>query len=140
METTPLPTTLEEAYKYASKNGRIVPWAGYGEHIDLTCKNHPDLRWSTKNINCIGARNIFFSSNWQKNMASEFKDECQCSGTDLELVVPNNWQEKLVPLRIVHCGCCKEAICEENSNFSWGSCKKCFDARCGVSNTGPKCK
>ena len=44
----------------ATDDGRIVAWAVYGQHIALTCKNHPDLRWSTKNIEYIGARHIFF--------------------------------------------------------------------------------
>lgn len=30
----------------------------YGTHIPMTCKNHPNLRWNTKNI---GGRSIFFS-------------------------------------------------------------------------------
>lgn len=46
------------------------------EHITLTCKNHPDLNWSTKNIGCIGARSIFF------NKVSQI--ECPCSIADLE--------------------------------------------------------
>lgn len=33
-----------------------------GVHISLRCKNHPNLRWSTKNIGWIGARSIFFAS------------------------------------------------------------------------------
>lgn len=44
-------------------------------HIELKCKNHPDLRWSTKNIDFIGARGIFFSS-YQGG-------ECACPGSDL---------------------------------------------------------
>lgn len=32
----------------------------YGEALALTCRNHPNLRWQTKNIDWIGARSIFF--------------------------------------------------------------------------------
>ncbi len=28
--------------------------------VHLYCEDHPDLRWSTKNIGGIGARSIFF--------------------------------------------------------------------------------
>lgn len=44
----------------------------YGRHIPLTCKNHPELRWSTKNIGNIGQRSIFAITN-----------ECACSLADL---------------------------------------------------------
>jgi hypothetical protein len=30
------------------------------DKVMLTCVNHPDLRWMTKNISHIGARSIFF--------------------------------------------------------------------------------
>lgn len=42
-------------------DGRIVDSAPYGQHIPLTCENHPELRWHTKNISPIGARSIFFA-------------------------------------------------------------------------------
>lgn len=48
----------------------------YGQHIRLTCKHHPDLRWSTKNIAPIGARSIFFLGD---------SGECSCPGSDLIL-------------------------------------------------------
>jgi len=41
----------------------IDPNQEYGKHIVLTCKLHPDLRWSTKNISYIGARTLFFNGN-----------------------------------------------------------------------------
>ena len=63
----------------ATDDGRIVAWAVYGQHIALTCKNHPDLRWSTKNIEYIGARHIFFLG---KGM------ECDCPARDLHVVEP----------------------------------------------------
>jgi hypothetical protein len=39
---------------------RITPKAAYGQHIKLTCKDHPELSWSTKNIDRIGCRTIFY--------------------------------------------------------------------------------
>jgi hypothetical protein len=42
----------------------IDPEQPWGEHIMLTCKNHPNLRWHTKNISYIGARSIFFSGGY----------------------------------------------------------------------------
>lgn len=53
----------------------IDPSQPYGQHIALTCKNHPNLRWSTKNIDFIGARSIFYFS--------ETEPECDCSGDNL---------------------------------------------------------
>lgn len=47
----------------------------YGQHIKLTCKNHPELAWSTKNIDFIGARSIFYVTTDQP--------ECSCPGADL---------------------------------------------------------
>lgn len=55
----------------------IVPTVQYGRHIALTCRNHPDLRWSTKNIWHIGARSIFATG-----------EECPCPGSDL-IVAPD---------------------------------------------------
>jgi len=52
----------------------ICPWHEYGEHIRLQCKNHPNLRWSTKNIDFIGARTIFYDSN---------ETECKCNASSL---------------------------------------------------------
>lgn len=77
-----------------------------GEHIPLTCKNHPELRWSTKNIGAqrengevILARNIFFfGMATEANPSGEmfpkdengnylpFPKECPCSGKDLRVV------------------------------------------------------
>lgn len=59
-------------------DGRIVDWAEYGQHIDLTCRNHPDLIWSTKNISHIGARKIFYNLEGVPG-----KPECSCSVRDL---------------------------------------------------------
>lgn len=40
---------------------RILKNHERGAHIALTCRNHPNLRWTTKNIGFIGARSIFFA-------------------------------------------------------------------------------
>jgi hypothetical protein len=57
----------------------IDPSQPWGQHIALTCKNHPDLRWSTKNISYLGARSIFYTS-WQT------APECACPMSDLIVV------------------------------------------------------
>lgn len=49
----------------------IDPNQGYGVHIALFCADHPELRWTTKNIDGIGCRSIFF------NPTSG--TECDCS-------------------------------------------------------------
>jgi len=59
----------------------IDPTQPWGDHIALTCVNHPDLRWHTKNIDFIGARSIFFSD-WHKPGIVE----CACPGADLIVV------------------------------------------------------
>lgn len=58
----------------------IDPDQPYGQHIALTCRNHPELRWNTKNISYIGARSIFFAS------ARQGATECSCPMSDLEVV------------------------------------------------------
>ena len=60
---------------------RITTKAPYGQHIDLQCVNHPDLRWSTKNIDFIGARTIFYALG-----VSNAPRECSCPRKDLEPV------------------------------------------------------
>jgi hypothetical protein len=124
VQRTPLPQTVEEAYEYAQKNCRIVPWAPYGQHIQLRCKNHPQLSWSTKNIRFIGARSVFFGLNGIKEA------ECSCSINRLEPVIPENWKDLVVPLSIIKCSCCKEELQEEREHTHL-SCCECFDKRCG---------
>ena len=58
----------------------IDPTQEYGQHIALTCVNHQDLRWSTKNIGWIGARSIFYSGRF------DGQAECSCSIRDLIVV------------------------------------------------------
>jgi hypothetical protein len=55
----------------------------YGQHIALCCKNHPNLRWSTKNIAPIGARSVFFL------YGNDFQLECDCPGSDLQVCSDN---------------------------------------------------
>jgi hypothetical protein len=63
--------------------GRIRTDVEYGAHIDLMCVNHPDLRWSTKNIGHIGARSIF----WMPPRPYDGTEECTCSVNDLLPVI-----------------------------------------------------
>lgn len=64
---------------------RITTKAPYGQRIRLTCKNHPELEWSTKNIGSTRdgkiyrERSIFFDL-WHAD-----KEECSCPGSDLSL-------------------------------------------------------
>jgi len=54
---------------------RIVKTVPRHQMIILRCKNHPELRWATKNIEYIGARSIFYNSK---------EPECSCKAKDLE--------------------------------------------------------
>jgi len=63
--------------------GKLREDVPYGQHIGLTCKNHPEKRWSTKNIAPIGARSIFYNLTCNPDMGPE----CNCSGDDL-IVLP----------------------------------------------------
>lgn len=69
-------------------------------HVILTCRNHPDLRWSCKSIafspkrGYNGARNIFFAGVLDKSTkphpdAPEI--ECRCPTTDLILAPEDQW-------------------------------------------------
>jgi len=58
---------------------RICPHHKYGEHIELSCRKHPDKKWSTKNISCIGARHIFYNLFNVPDMGPE----CDCSASEL---------------------------------------------------------
>ena len=59
---------------------RILDSAEHGEHISLTCVNHPHLRWSTKNIAPIGCRTLFFPSAMDVDSTDV---ECDCPLRDL---------------------------------------------------------
>lgn len=69
-------------------------------HITLTCRNHLDLAWSTKNLGWIGARSIFFfgwrgvvggdpCSHRMVNAEDALAIECACPGDDLLIVLPD---------------------------------------------------
>jgi len=60
---------------------RITQKAPYGQHITLTCKKHPLLNWSTKNISPIGARSIFYNLDSDETMGRE----CDCPASNLEV-------------------------------------------------------
>ena len=61
-------------------------------HIYLSCKNHPEKRWNTKNIDFIGARSIFYNLWYDPNMGPE----CPCSIKDLyhDHAVMKEWSKK----------------------------------------------
>lgn len=54
---------------------RIIETIPYGQHITLTCRKHPDLRWSTKNISHIGARSLFFDGDGRPEFGIIGRDE-----------------------------------------------------------------
>lgn len=66
----------------AGLEGRIIKGAEYGQQIALTCVNHPDKRWSTKNISPIGCRRIF----WNLFNEGGMGQECDCELSDLRPV------------------------------------------------------
>ena len=71
---------LEDERDRVQKNETIDPSQPWGQHIALTCVNHPDLRWTPKNISHIGARHIFFAGDG---------GECACPARDL-IVAPRD--------------------------------------------------
>lgn len=62
---------------------RITKQFSHGQHIDLYCVNHPEKRWSTKNIDGIGCRTIFYNLSCEPGMGAE----CDCPAKDLRPVV-----------------------------------------------------
>ncbi len=68
----------------ATEDGRITDKTYHGDMISLTCVNHPNKRWLTKNIMCIGARSIIWvgMDNYQRGEL----EECDCPITDLKVV------------------------------------------------------
>ena len=56
---------------------RITKQFPYGEHIELSCIHHPEKRWSTKNIDGIGCRTIFYNLFGDRDMGPEC--DCPCS-------------------------------------------------------------
>lgn len=72
-------------------NDRISDDFPWGEHIALKCKDHPDKRWSTKNIGYIGARSLFYNLFNIPDMGPE----CSCS---IKLLVPLTLEESLADI------------------------------------------
>lgn len=70
---------------------RITKQFPHGQHIDLFCVNHPDKRWSTKNIDGIGCRSIFYNLSGDMEMGPE----CDCPGRDLRPVVYPDMPEEV---------------------------------------------
>jgi hypothetical protein len=76
---------------YPWSNGDTIEGAKKdSSSVSLTCKNHPDLRWNTKNIMYIGARSIFFFGRYKEGeIACEtwedgsYVRECECPFGDL---------------------------------------------------------
>lgn len=64
-------------------------------HVTLTCKKHPNLRWSCKSIAYTpghgynGARNIFFTGPKDEKVTP--LNECICKGKDLILAPEDPW-------------------------------------------------
>jgi hypothetical protein len=78
-------TELVKTYEQVL-DGRISTKAPYGMMIALTCANHPNLSWSTKNIGhgaadgtgVYLARSIFFNHDFSQ-------PECDCPGSMLRV-------------------------------------------------------
>ena len=71
---------------------RITNKARYGEHIELICINHPALVWSTKNIDSIGCRTIFYNLGGD----IDYPQECDCKSGSL-MVSPQYMELPDVP-------------------------------------------
>lgn len=63
-------------------------------HVTLTCKHHPELRWSCKSIafnypdgGYNGARHIFFNG----AVNDKYAPECSCPPSDLILAPGEVW-------------------------------------------------
>jgi hypothetical protein len=67
-------------------------------HVSITCKNHPDLRWSCKSIawsnGYNGSRRLFFNGVYKGRLYADgsgtecdrfAKPECSCSADELTL-------------------------------------------------------
>lgn len=70
-------------------------------HVTLTCKNHPNLRWSCKSIayspgvGYNGQRHIFFMGSadapWDVVKDGKVIAECACPSTELVLAPDDPW-------------------------------------------------
>lgn len=89
LDSNTTPTEAREIM--VTSDDRITTLAERHEHIALTCRNHPDKRWSTKNIGHIGARSIFYNLMSVEGMGPE----CNCSANDLVPVLELEWEQLL---------------------------------------------
>ena len=66
---------------YTPPDDRICKEHDRDSFLALACKDHPELRWGTKNIGFIGARSFFFNI-FNGGHYSQIKEgviECPCS-------------------------------------------------------------
>jgi hypothetical protein len=85
---------VEEEQSPSWPDDRLVKCCRRGEHIALTCKDHPTLKWSTKNIH---GRTLFFfglrkgfglptEGGWENEFITaegELVKECNCPASSL---------------------------------------------------------
>lgn len=76
--------TIEALTRTGNPDDKIVAHAENGEHIPLTCINHPTKLWTTKNIQHIGARRIFYNLSNVQGMGPE----CDCPASCLRPIKP----------------------------------------------------
>lgn len=76
-------------------NDKILSTRPYGEHINLTCRNHPNLRWSTKNIAPLGCRSIFYWGTKEQHDEHSFVREPECSCPASDLILAPEYDEEL---------------------------------------------
>lgn len=71
-------------YNGSSTNNKDVP-----SHARLTCKNHPDLRWLTKNPYQRGLHYLGLADDIEitKENAKYMWQECDCAFIDLVVIV-----------------------------------------------------
>ena len=81
-------TILERVEGYVNKYG-VVPTDSLlrnlrvtSDNLNLTCKNHPEQQWITKNVGPIGSSRIFFQG------PGATDQECVCAYEDLRVLLP----------------------------------------------------
>jgi hypothetical protein len=112
-EKTPLPTTVDQALEYATRTDRIVPWAKFGEQIPLLCQH--GAGFSTKNEYRIGSNSLHVTDG-------------SCSSTEAckyQVVVPDDWQQKVTPLEMRKCTKCSDGSYEECNVYNSTYCVSC---------------
>jgi hypothetical protein len=107
-----LATHPDQTWKNDWNDWRIVSWGSETDSLSLTCKYHPELRWETQNLKCIGYKTISFEGNlddikrrprFEEDFSGymEFEPaalQCRCSMADLFPVVPE--YAELLPVNI----------------------------------------